>query len=179
MKQDVQGDTKKFVPNDYIGVHFVYLPYKDVIRSWGDQRCLLTYEFIEDHRLVCNSRYDTITIGSRASLKVWRKSIQWPDKRLNTTRELVRWGWIVNLHWVKVSEYQQGIDIISDPRFCHVRLVVQTISCLLSWWLTIERTLKLITVNGGISFGRLGSDSEIGLILLGSRAVTSSLHQET
>ena len=62
---------------------------------------------------------------------------------------------------------------------CQILAVEQTISRLFSLWLTIVLTLKLITVNGGTSFGASASVSANGLISFGSDTVASSLHHET
>ena len=64
-------------------------------------------------------------------------------------------------------------------RLCHILAVAHTISRLFCAWFTIVRTLRLITVSGGVSFGAWWSVSGKGLMSLGSETVASNLHQET
>lgn len=61
----------------------------------------------------------------------------------------------------------------------HVLVEIHTTSRLFCLWFTMVLTLRLITVRGGVSFGAVMSDSEHGLMSLGSETVTSNLHHET
>jgi hypothetical protein len=76
------------------------------------------------------------------------------------------------------SASRSALHSSHDSHPSHVLVVAQRISVLFSRWLTMVRRAILITVRGGVSFGAVGSASDMGLTLLGSATENSILHQD-
>lgn len=97
---------------------------------------------------------------------------------MDATWLLLRRRLIVNVHFDIMSTCVMG-KYMQNILLFQILAVAQTISHLLSLWLTIVRRLRLMTVSGGISLGASESDSENGFRSLGSDTVASNLHHDT
>jgi hypothetical protein len=138
-----------------------------------------TEEATKKHALVLDWGDSAFAVPHCLRLEVGGKFVERPDKRLNRAWELLWRLGIVNKHCTHTDGSNTSYAAVKEPLLlCQMRAVVQTTSRLFSWWFTMVRTLRLMTVNGGVSFGALGSVSGKGFISLGSVTVTSSLHQE-
>jgi hypothetical protein len=75
-----------------------------------------------------------------------------------------------------VSAHVDAEQFHSQPS--HVLVVAHRISVLFSLWLTIVRRAILMIVKDGVSFGAVGSDSDMGLTIFGLATENSILHQD-
>lgn len=137
-----------------------------------------TQQAIEQHSLVLGGSNEALGIFPSLLLKIGREAIQRANKSMDTTWLLLGRRLIINVHLDVVSAYATR-GCTENILLFQILAVAQTISHLLSLWLTIVRRLRLMTVSGGISFGASESDSENGFRSLGSDTVASNLHHDT
>jgi hypothetical protein len=137
-----------------------------------------TEKTTEEHPLVLNGGYSSFAVRHCFRLKIGWEIDEGSNKSVNGACELLRRLRVVNKHWGISGQKQMICAAKGYPLLCQVLAATQTTSRLFSWWFTMVRTLRLITVSGGVSFGALWSVSGKGFMSLGSDTVASSLHQE-